>query len=196
MEKYIYDPTNGWWYELVGDYYIPCIHSEDPTTKPDCHTPESHTEVQPVGTRKHHTQSHPCRRNFASEPHTEEQPIGTRDNIPQDQIRKNSITPEAFSELLSEELPTATWSNRHLTYLRKHSPAAYREFLRSGTLHSYLAEIDWTAQAMYDRLIDQLANIHGITEDLKTQDQMEWVRSMNAIRHTAEEIVLTEVIYQ
>ena len=41
MEKYIYDPTNGWWYELIGDYYLPCVHSEDPTTKPDCHTPES-----------------------------------------------------------------------------------------------------------------------------------------------------------
>ncbi len=137
MEKYIYDPTNGWWYELVGDYYIPCIHSEDPTTKPDCHIPENHTEEQPIG----------------------------------------------------------TWGNRHLTYLRKHSPTVYREFLRSDTLHSYLAEIDRTAQAMYDRLIHQLANTYGITEDIKAKGQMEWVRSMNNIRHTAEEIVLSEVIY-
>ena len=196
MEKYIYDPTNGWWYELIGDYYLPCIHSEDPTTKPDCHTPESHTEVQPVGTRNHHNQSHPYRSNFASEPRTEEQPIGTRDNIPQDQIRKNSISPEASSELLSEELPTATWSNRHLTYLRTHSPSAYREFLRNGKLNSYLAEIDASAQAMFDRLVIQLAKSQGITEELKAQDQMEWVRAMNSIRHTAEEIVLSEVIYQ
>ena len=137
MEKYIYDPTNGWWYELVGDYYIPCIHSEDPTTKPDCHTPDSHTEVQPVG----------------------------------------------------------TWGNRHLTYLRTHSPSAYREFLRNGKLNSYLAEIDASAQAMFDRLVIQLAKNQGITEELKAQDQMEWVRSMNAIRHSAEEIVLSEVIY-
>lgn len=195
MEKYIYDSTNGWWYELVGDYYIPCMYSEDPTTKPDCHTPESNTEVQPVGTRNHHNQSHPSRSNFASDPRTEEQPIGTRDNIPQDKLCKNGITPEASSELLSEELSTATWSNRHFTYLRTHSPSAYREFLRNGKLNSYLAEIDASAQAMYDRLIDQLANIHGITEDLKAQDQREWVRSMNAIRHSAEEIVLSKVIY-
>lgn len=165
MEKYIYDPTNGWWYELVGDYYIPCIHSEDPTTKPDCHTPESHIEVQPVGTRNHHNQSHPCRSNFVSEPRTEEQPIGT-------------------------------WGMRHLTYLRTHSPSAYREFLRNGKLNSYLAEIDASAQAMFDRLVIQLAKSHGITEELKAQDEMEWVRAMNSIRHTAEEIVLSEVIYQ
>ena len=164
MEKYIYDHTNGWWYELVGDYYLPFVHSEDPTTKPNHHTPESHTEVQPIGTRNHHSQSQPCRSNFASEPRTEEQLIGT-------------------------------WGNRHLTYLRKHSPASYHEFITNGTLHSYLAEIDRTAQAMYDHLIKQLAKSHGITEDLKAKDQMEWVRSMNTIRHTAEEIVLTEVIY-
>ena len=195
MEKYIYDPTNGWWYELIGDYYIPFAHTGEPTTKPGCHTPESHTEAQPVGTRNHHNQSHPCRSNFASEPHTEEQPIGTRDNIPQDKLCKNGITPEASSELLSEELSTATWSNRHLTYLRKHSPAVYREFLRSGTLHSYLAEIDASAQAMFDRLVIQLAKSQGITEELKAREEMEWVRAMNSIRNTAEEIVLSEVIY-
>ena len=165
MEKYIYDPTNGWWYELVGDYYIPFAHTGDPTTKPGCHTPESHTEVQPVGTRNHHNQSHPCRSNFASESRTEEQPIGT-------------------------------WGMQHLTYLRTHSPSAYREFLRNGKLNSYLAQINASAQAMFDRLVIQLAKSQGITEDLKAQDQMEWVRAMNSIRHTAEEIVLSEVIYQ
>lgn len=164
MEKYIYDHTNGWWYELVGDYYLPYVHSEDPTTKPDCHTSESHTEVQPIGTRNHHSQSQPCRSNFASEPRTEEQLIGT-------------------------------WGMRHLTHLRTHSPSAYREFLRNGKLNSYLAEINTSAQAMFDRLVIQLAKSQGITEALKAQDQMEWVRSMNAIRHTAEEIVLSEVIY-
>ena len=138
MEKYIYDPTNGWWYELVGDYYIPCIHSEDPTTKPHFDTAETHTEAQPVG----------------------------------------------------------TWGMRHLTYLRTHSPSAYREFLRNGKLNSYLAQINDSAQAMFDRLIIQLAKSQGITEELKAQDEMEWVRAMNSIRHTAEEIVLSEVIYQ
>jgi len=165
VEKYIYDPTNGWCYEFVGDYYLPYVHSEDPTTKPDCHTPEIPTK---------------------------EQPAGSCDNLQRIKLCKNSITPEA----ISEEPPIRNWSNRHLTYLRKHSPTVYREFLRSGTLHSYLAEIDRTAQAMYDRLIKQLANTYGITEELKAKDQMEWVRTMNSIRNTAEEIVLSEVIYQ
>jgi 23S rRNA pseudoU1915 N3-methylase RlmH len=84
---------------------------------------------------------------------------------------------------------------RHLTYLRTHKPSAYREFLRNGKLNSYLAQINASAQAMFDRLVIQLAKSQGITEALKAQDQMEWVRSMNAIRHTAEEIILSEVIY-
>ena len=49
---------------------------------------------------------------------------------------------------------------------------------------------------MFDRLVIQLAKSQGITEELKAQDEMEWVRAMNSIRHTAEEIVLLEVIYQ
>ncbi len=95
----------------------------------------------------------------------------------------------------TEHHTIGTWGKRHLTYLRKNSPTIYREFLNNGTLNSYLAEIDRTAQAMFDRLIKQLANSQGITADLKSRNQMEWVRSMNSIRHTAEEIVLSEVIY-
>ncbi len=107
------------------------------------------------------------------------------------------ISNSAPSQVVDTESHTiGTWGKRHLTYLRIHSPSAYREFLRNGKLNSYLAQIDASALAMFDRLVIQLAKIQGITEELKAQNEMEWVRIMNSIRHTAEEIVLTEVIYQ
>ena len=67
--------------------------------------------------------------------------------------------------------------------------------LLSGKLNSYLAEIDNRATEMFDRLMKQLAEKEGITEQLKAQDQMAWVGAMNNIRNTAEEIVNAEVIF-
>ena len=84
---------------------------------------------------------------------------------------------------------------RHLTYLRNNSPLVYRQFLANGTLNSYLAGVDTSAKEMFDRLINSLVKIHGVTEELKAKDPTEWVRQMNSLRHIAEEIVLSEVIY-
>ena len=67
--------------------------------------------------------------------------------------------------------------------------------LLSGKLNSRLAEIDKQATEMYDRLVKQLAEKEGITEQLKAQDQMAWVQRMNNIRNAAEEIVNAEVIF-
>ena len=67
--------------------------------------------------------------------------------------------------------------------------------LLSGKLNSYLAEIDNRATEMFDRLVKQLAEKEGITEQLKAQDQMAWVGAMNGIRNAAEEIVNAEVIF-
>ena len=124
MEKYIYDQNNGLWYELQGDYYIPCLVLDE-------------TDTPPIGM---------CGR-------------------------------------------------RHLSYLKEHRPVLHTSLVLSGKLHSYLVEVDNRATEMLDRLIKQMAAQHGITEQLKAQDQMTWVQRMNNIRNAAEEIVLQEVIY-
>ena len=71
----------------------------------------------------------------------------------------------------------------------------YTTLLLSGKLNSHLAEIDNRATEMFDRLVKQLAEKEGITEQLKAQDQLAWVGAMNNIRNRAEEIVNTEVLY-
>jgi len=67
--------------------------------------------------------------------------------------------------------------------------------LLSGKLNSHLAQIDNRATEMFDRLIKQLAQKEGITEQLKVQDQMAWVGAMNNIRNRVEEIINAEVIF-
>lgn len=122
MERYKYDERNGLWYELQGDYYIPCL------TVPDA---------------------------------------------PQIGI----------------------WGQRHLRYIRDNKQSFYTAQLLSNELNDYLLEVDRSATEMYDRLVAQMAAREGITEQLKAQNQMEWVQRMNAIRNAAQEIVNTEVIF-
>lgn len=124
MEKYIYDNNNGLWYELQGDYYIPCLVLDEEDT----------------------------------------QPIGM-------------------------------WGRKHLRYIKEHRPVLYTTLLLRGKLNSHLAEIDNRATEMFDRLMKQLAERKGITEQLKAQNQMAWVGAINNIRNAAEEIVLNELIY-
>ena len=125
MDKYIYDERNGLWYELQGDYYIPCLTL--PTEK-------------------------------------EHKPIGL-------------------------------WGQRHKRYLQKHKRDVYTTLLVNGKLNSYLADIDERATTMMFRLIEQMADKEGITEQLKAADQMAWVGAMNNIRNRATEIVNAELIY-
>lgn len=124
MEKYIYDNSNGLWYELQGDYYIPCL-----------------------------------------------------------------ILPDA------EERPIGIWGRKHLDYIKEHRPVLYTDLVLNCMLHSYLADIDVQAQDRLALLIKQRAEKEGITEQLKTHDQMAWVRVMNSIRNRAEEIINAEIIF-
>ena len=87
------------------------------------------------------------------------------------------------------------WGRKHLRYIKEHRRALYTTLLISGKLNSHLAEIDSQATEMFDRLVKQLSEKEGITEQLKAQDQMAWVGAMNNIRNTAEEIVNAEVIF-
>ena len=125
MEKYIYNEQNGLWYELQGDYYIPCL--ELPAEK-------------------------------------EERHIGI-------------------------------WGQRHLRYIREHKKVFYINLLTSGKLQSHLADVEEQAQEMFDRLMKQGAEREGVTEQLKADNQMEWVARMNNIRSRATEIVNNDLIY-
>ena len=125
MEKYIYNEQSGLWYELQGDYYIPCLVLDE-------------EDAQPIG----------------------------------------------------------MWGRKHQRYIKQHHRALYTTLLISGKLHSHLAEIDNRATEMFERVVKQLAEKEGITEQLKAQDQMAWVGAMNGIRNAAEEIVNAEVIFR
>ena len=94
-----------------------------------------------------------------------------------------------------EEAPIGIWGQRHLSYLKKHRTGAYREMLWNGTLNSYLADIDLRATQIHDRIVTQFAEADGITEELKSQDQMQWIGKMNNLSHIATEIVLNDLIY-
>ena len=96
---------------------------------------------------------------------------------------------------LPEQKPVGIWGQQHLQYLKQHRKAIYDSLLLSGKLNDHLADIDKQADGMFRRLIKQLAEKEGITEQLKAADQMEWVRRMNAVRAQAAEIVNSELIY-
>lgn len=124
MEKYIFDERNGLWYELQGDYYMPCLKL----------------------------------------PEEEQQPIGV-------------------------------WGQRHLRYLKENRRVLLSNLQLSGMLNSYLADIDQRAQEMFERLVKQMAERDGVTEQLKAADPMKWARMMNNVRSAATEITNAELIF-
>ena len=94
-----------------------------------------------------------------------------------------------------EQKPIGIWGQRHLNYLRENKRVLLSGLQLSGKLNSYLADIDKQAEEMCSRLVKQMADREDITEQLKAENQMEWVRQMNNIRIRANEIVLRELIY-
>lgn len=125
MDKYIYDESNGLWYELQGDYYIPCL------------TLPAEKEYKPIG----------------------------------------------------------LWGQRHKRYLQEHKRTVYISLLTSGELNNYLADIDEQATEMMFRLVEQMADKEGVTEQLKVENPMLWVGRMNEIQARAREIVYADIIY-
>ena len=82
------------------------------------------------------------------------------------------------------------------SYLKEHRPVLYANLLTSGTLHRHLAEIDRACNERMEIIVSAMAKQESVTETLRAVDQMEWVRRMNSIRSRAEEIVLTELVYE
>ena len=125
MEKYKFDDRNGLWYELQGDYYLPCLE------------------------------------------------------LPEE-----------------EQAYIGIWGQRHRRYLKEHRRVRYANLLTSGKLNDYLADLNEQAEAMFSQLVKLLAEMEGVTEVLKAENQMLWVQKMNNLRNTAMEIVLNELIYR
>ena len=95
-----------------------------------------------------------------------------------------------------KEQPIGIWGQRHLRYLKEYRRATYITLLTSGRLNSYLADVDRQAQTLFFRLVKAMTEQEGITEQLKTEKQMEWVRKLNNINNRAIEIVNYEIIYK
>ena len=87
------------------------------------------------------------------------------------------------------------WGQRHLRYIKQHHKVFYTSLLTNCKLNSYLHDVDIRATEMYDRLVKQLKEQQGITEQLKADDMMAWVQAKNNITNQAREIVNAEVIY-
>lgn len=87
------------------------------------------------------------------------------------------------------------WAMRHKRYLKQNHKVLYYNLLTSGKLNSYLADVEQQAQDLFSRLVKDLAEKGNVTEKLKAENQMLWVRKMNNIRNRATEIVNVELIY-
>ena len=98
-------------------------------------------------------------------------------------------------DLIPPESPKiGVWGMRRRDYLRKYHDGVYTGMLLSGKLNAHLEEIDRSANEMFDMLVTQYAEHEGVTEKLKAQDQIEWVRRMNGIRERATEAILADLI--
>ena len=87
------------------------------------------------------------------------------------------------------------WGQRRLRYLKQHHKVLYYNLITSGKLHSHLADVEEQAQNLFSRLVRELAEKEGVTEQLKATDPMAWVRRMNNIRERATEVVNSEVVF-
>ena len=87
------------------------------------------------------------------------------------------------------------WGMMYKDYLQKHNPVLFATLLTQGSLYQHCGQIDTQAQQMFTTLVEQMTKSENITEQLKSQNQLEWVRRMNSIQERASEIVCNELIY-
>lgn len=95
----------------------------------------------------------------------------------------------------TEQHPTGRWGRLHKKYLEEHHPVRYNQLVLSGELGSYLSSLDKQADEQLSLIIRQMQDAEGVTEALKAENQLEWVRRMNSIRSRAEEIIQKELIF-
>ena len=87
------------------------------------------------------------------------------------------------------------WGMMHKSYLEKHKKVLFSSLLGQGKLYQHCAEIEKQAIEMFDTLVERMKEAEGVTEQLKADNQMEWIQKMNNIQQRADEIVCNELIY-
>lgn len=87
------------------------------------------------------------------------------------------------------------WGMMHKNYLEKHRKALFGSLLGQGKLFQHCADVENQARDMYDTLVEQMKEAEVVTEELKEQDQWEWVQRMNNIQQQVREIVTKDLIY-
>ena len=92
--------------------------------------------------------------------------------------------------------PIGKYGRMREAYLKEHRSGLYTRLILSGKLHEHLAEVERTSNERLDIMIPQMADAQGVTEALKVQDQLGWVGRMNEIKHSAEESILAEIIFE
>ena len=97
---------------------------------------------------------------------------------------------------INEEEPTyGKYGIMRKQFLKEHRSARYQYLVLTGKLTEHLNQVDKEVREKVEMLMEQMAEQWGVTEELKMQDQMEWVKRMNTIKNVAEEMVLLEIIY-
>ena len=94
-----------------------------------------------------------------------------------------------------EEQAIGIWGQRHLDYLKQYRKVTYTNLLTSGRLNAYLADINRQAQERFELIETQMRSAEGVSEELKRQNPMEWVRHCNNIRDRVTDIIKHELIY-
>lgn len=98
-------------------------------------------------------------------------------------------------KLPEESRPIGRWGRIHRAFLKEHRPGRYNELLLSGTLWTYLADLNDQTDDRLACIISQMQAAEGITEELKAHDPLAWVGAMNSIQSRAEEIILSEMVF-
>lgn len=94
-----------------------------------------------------------------------------------------------------EREPIGLWGQRHLKYIQKCCKPFFNKMIREHTLYNYLLQIDRDAEEMFSELVKRMAIQEGVSEQLKADNQIEWVGKMNNIRQRATEIINHDIIY-
>ena len=111
-------------------------------------------------------------------------------------IKNEVITPAERPEESppEEEVFIGPWAQRHLSYLKEHRKGFYLELFSAGKADTYLAGIEREASDLFLRLVKEMSSREGVPEQLKAEDQMQWIGMMNNIRNRATELVNKELI--
>ena len=92
--------------------------------------------------------------------------------------------------------PIGKYGRMRKAYLKEHRPGLYTQLILSGKLHEHLAEVERTCNKRLDTIIPQMVKAQGVTEAMKARDQLSWIGRMNEIKHSAEESILAEIIFE